>query len=162
MNSSSSIYQPIIESSALNSTNNDSNGLNVWFWVLLFFILSVLGFNIFFYLAEGTTFISNHLSDNINLVIKTIQQIIHTSAVGAKASIDVIDTSDDKKIYKSLSFPKQQMETSIPKPVQGKAGWCFVGKDRNVRSCSQIGVNDQCMSGDIFPTQQICVNPNLR
>ena len=44
----------------------------------------------------------------------------------------------------------------------GKAGWCFIGEDRGIRSCSQVGVNDMCMSGDIFPTQDVCMNPNLR
>ena len=44
----------------------------------------------------------------------------------------------------------------------GKAGWCFIGQDQGVRTCSEIGVNDMCMSGDIFPTQEICMNPNLR
>jgi len=43
-----------------------------------------------------------------------------------------------------------------------KAGWCFVGQDRGFRSCMQVGVGDQCMSGDIFPTQEICINPSLR
>ena len=44
----------------------------------------------------------------------------------------------------------------------GKGGWCFIGEDRGFRSCSQIGQNDKCMSGDIFPSQEICMNPNLR
>ena len=44
----------------------------------------------------------------------------------------------------------------------GKAGWCFIGEDRGFRTCSQIGENDQCLSGDIFPSQEICMNPNLR
>ena len=44
----------------------------------------------------------------------------------------------------------------------GKAGWCFIGEDRGFRTCSQIGQNDQCMSGNIFPSQEICMNPNLR
>lgn len=44
----------------------------------------------------------------------------------------------------------------------GKAGWCFIGEDRGFRTCSQIGQNDQCLSGDIFPSQEICMNPNLR
>jgi hypothetical protein len=25
-----------------------------------------------------------------------------------------------------------------------------------------VGPNDTCMSGDIFPSQDICVNPSLR
>jgi hypothetical protein len=44
----------------------------------------------------------------------------------------------------------------------GKAGWCYIGDDRSTRACAQIGVNDMCMSGDIFPTQEVCMNPNLR
>ena len=44
----------------------------------------------------------------------------------------------------------------------GKSGWCYIGTDLGVRTCSQIGVNDMCMSGDIFPSQEICMNPNLR
>ena len=44
----------------------------------------------------------------------------------------------------------------------GKSGWCFIGEDNGIRSCSEIGVNDMCMSGDVFPTQTVCMNPNLR
>ena len=44
----------------------------------------------------------------------------------------------------------------------GKSGWCFIGDDRGFRSCAEVGASDQCMSGDIFPTRDICVNPTLR
>ena len=44
----------------------------------------------------------------------------------------------------------------------GKAGWCYVGSERGIRTCAQIGVNDSCLSGDIFPTQDVCMNPSLR
>ena len=44
----------------------------------------------------------------------------------------------------------------------GKAGWCYIGEERGFRTFAEVGVNDTCMSGDIFPSQQICVNPNLR
>jgi hypothetical protein len=44
----------------------------------------------------------------------------------------------------------------------GKGGWCYIGDDRGHRSCAQVGANDKCMSGDIFPTKELCINPNLR
>jgi hypothetical protein len=47
------------------------------------------------------------------------------------------------------------------KPLS-KAGWCFVGTDRGFRSCVEVGEQDKCMSGEIFPRQDICVNPSLR
>ena len=44
----------------------------------------------------------------------------------------------------------------------GQAGWCFIGEAQGTRTCSKVGQNDTCMSGDIYPTQDVCVNPNLR
>jgi hypothetical protein len=43
-----------------------------------------------------------------------------------------------------------------------KSGWCYIGEDRGFRTCAEVGVNDSCMSGNIFPSQEICINPNLR
>lgn len=45
---------------------------------------------------------------------------------------------------------------------RSKAGWCYIGEEAGYRTCAKVGVNDTCMSGDIFPTHEICVNPNLR
>jgi hypothetical protein len=45
---------------------------------------------------------------------------------------------------------------------KGKSGWCYIGEDRGFRTCAKVGVNDTCMSGEIFPTQEVCINPNLR
>ena len=58
-------------------------------------------------------------------------------------------------------------KTQEPQPedslsTYGKAGWCYIGEDRGFRTCAQVGVNDKCMSGEIFPSQEICINPNLR
>jgi F0F1-type ATP synthase membrane subunit b/b' len=44
----------------------------------------------------------------------------------------------------------------------GKNGWCFIGADKLNRTCAEIGVNDICMSGDIYPTKDVCINPRLR
>ena len=44
----------------------------------------------------------------------------------------------------------------------GKSGYCYIGEDRGFRNCIKVGENDKCMSGDIFPSQEICINPNLR
>lgn len=56
----------------------------------------------------------------------------------------------------------QAYEASSSVHSAGKSGWCFIGEDRGFRSCAQVGVNDTCMSGEIFPSQEICMNPNLR
>lgn len=46
--------------------------------------------------------------------------------------------------------------------VKAKAGWCFVGAEKGFRNCVEVGETETCLSGDIFPTSQVCINPKLR
>jgi hypothetical protein len=52
--------------------------------------------------------------------------------------------------------------TSTIQSGGNKSGWCYIGEDRGFRSCVEVGQQDNCLSGDIFPSKDICVNPNLR
>ena len=72
------------------------------------------------------------------------------------------DTLDSALNDASKNPEPQPDESSSSVQSTGKAGWCYIGMDRNTRTCSQVGVNDLCMSGDIFPSQDICMNPRLR
>ena len=49
----------------------------------------------------------------------------------------------------------------LSKPTN-KSGWCYIGEERGFRSCIDVGDNDLCLSGNIFPTKEICINPSLR
>ena len=60
------------------------------------------------------------------------------------------------------NYQADEASSSIQSAGSGKAGWCYVGEEKGFRSCAEVGVNDTCMSGDIFPTQEICINPSLR
>jgi hypothetical protein len=46
--------------------------------------------------------------------------------------------------------------------TSGKAGYCLVGEDRGNRSCIYVNESDTCMSGNIFPSKDKCINPSLR
>jgi len=41
-------------------------------------------------------------------------------------------------------------------------GYCFIGQQGDTRYCSEISEAHQCASGDVFPTMDMCINPNLR
>jgi hypothetical protein len=68
------------------------------------------------------------------------------------------------KNYKKLPvIPELDDSTSrIQMNPTSKAGFCYIGEDRGFRSCIDVCAGDVCMSGDIFPTEAICINPNLR
>ena len=42
-----------------------------------------------------------------------------------------------------------------------KEEWCFVGESKGKRYCA-LSEGNQCMSGNIFPSKNICVNPKLK
>ena len=84
---------------------------------------------------------------------------------------DYAQTNTVNKALNSSSPQSRQREdgdyeaddanSSIQKGVP-KGGWCYIGDDRGYRACAEVGANDMCMSGDIFPSHEICVNPKLR
>jgi hypothetical protein len=79
------------------------------------------------------------------------------------------DMSSSAALQRALSHAKKQPPqpddaTSRTQRNQrnARSGYCYIGEDRGFRSCIQVGENDTCMSGDIFPTRAICINPRLR
>ena len=68
------------------------------------------------------------------------------------------------KNYKKLPvIPEADDATSsVQKKPTSKAGFCYIGEDRGFRNCIDVKEGDVCMSGDIFPTKDICINPKLR
>ena len=51
-------------------------------------------------------------------------------------------------------------DASIQKPISaGKAGWCLVGEYEGKRGCVAVGEADRCLSGQLFPSQALCMNP---
>ena len=81
-----------------------------------------------------------------------------------------VRTSDNSMVDKAIGHAQKnsnipvadESSSSSINRERGQAGYCFVGEQKGIRSCIKVGENDQCMSGDIFPTQDICINPNLR
>ena len=61
----------------------------------------------------------------------------------------------------SEPFP-DDATSSTQRNGSSKTGYCYIGEDRGFRSCISVEDSDVCMSGDIFPSNKICVNPSLR
>lgn len=67
-----------------------------------------------------------------------------------------------KKQNKTIPVPDDSTSSLQMNKPKSKAGFCYIGEDRGFRSCIEVGEGDVCMSGDIFPTEAVCVNPKLR
>lgn len=64
---------------------------------------------------------------------------------------------------KPESKPEPKPDTTknpIQNPISSiKARWCLVGEYEGRRGCIAINEHDKCLSGQVFPTQQMCLNP---
>jgi hypothetical protein len=78
------------------------------------------------------------------------------------------EMSSNAGLQRALSHAKKESPqpddatSRTQRKNSGKSGYCYIGEDRGFRSCIKVGEEDTCMSGDIFPTQAICINPRLR
>jgi len=92
--------------------------------------------------------------------------------VNNKKTVNNIDSENIQKQNEEQGI-KSKQKPFIPEPdvsasrlqankPTSKQGYCYIGEDRGFRSCIEVGKGDVCMSGDIFPTKDICINPNLR
>lgn len=218
---SNTISEPsvAVDMSSISSNNSSDSffdsikNISLTTWLLIFLILSFLGFNIFVYLAKGTQDVTSFFAPLVNkvagLFVGVTGQVVNVSAEGAKAVVNtsakiadtglsaVQDVTPQGAVSKNKGTPlqnnnntpdiakantlnrainsstsqnqqqngedfKEDDTTSSIQQGSSKAGWCYIGEDRGFRSCSEVGPNDTCMSGNIFPSNEICVNPNLR
>jgi hypothetical protein len=81
-----------------------------------------------------------------------------------KQKLGQLKTDSLEKALKNAAQTPEVLPDDSQSNIQSgpQSGWCYIGSDKGTRACAQVGVNDGCMSGDIFPSQEICINPNLR
>jgi hypothetical protein len=77
-----------------------------------------------------------------------------------------VNPSKDKlmKALDNAAQTESYMADDASSSIQqnGKSRWCFIGEEKGVRNCVQLSESQKCMSGDIFPSSEICINPKLR
>jgi hypothetical protein len=115
--------------------------------------------------AQGAKTGIDIVADTSTSAIDTVtgQQAQTTLPVQQKIqqAVSQQQTSLDNALQNASQQPQNEV-MPVDSVTTGKAGWCYIGEERGIRTCAEVGVNDTCMSGDIFPSQQICMNPNLR
>lgn len=88
------------------------------------------------------------------------------TGISTKAVNNEIGDVNDKGLNTALSHAEDESSMYMSRNGEanftGKNGFCFVGEDRGFRSCVSVKPDDTCMSGDIFPSMDICINPSLR
>ena len=140
--------------------------LNISKWILLIIILSILGLNIFNYLARITEVGGDVVKSGVSVGLEGTRKTIDLSGKGASSIAGALERGIGD-LEKALDI--EVVDNSIPssETINGvqlpkKSGYCYIGTDKGYRNCVYVGRNENCMSGEIFPTIDVCINPKLR
>ena len=173
---------PSFSSQSFPKTVSPGNqGLYIAKLILIGLILSLLGYNLYLYLVEGTDILSKYFGISIWPYKK--KDVRDTSAPETSNVGNVIHKTEDaitnagerikerrkNDIQKALENNMKEEEQVEPEKSNDKllsrvkkGGYCYIGTDRGHRSCVRVDEGDICKSNKIFPTQEKCINPNLR
>lgn len=138
-------------------------------WLLIIIILSILGLNIFNYFSQVTDGAAKITEVGASSALDVTSNTIKNAGQGTKDVTDTISGELDE-IANALDIHvvNKSKETPIPDDsgsdiqTQKKTGYCLIGEEKGYRSCMYVGKRDTCMSGEIFPSLEICINPSLR
>ena len=121
--------------------------------------------------ATGTKTVVNTTADVTDAGLTNVQNVLPTSNEHGqgqmKGQTDISTANRALNTQKaaatgSTNGYQEDDATSNIQMGSAKSGYCYIGEDRGYRSCAYVGEGDKCISGEIFPTNEICINPNLR
>ena len=81
----------------------------------------------------------------------------------AKLDFGLPDVPDNNTLNRNINTKRKKEENVGSYEGTDTSGqWCYVGEYNGIRNCRQLEKGDVCMSGNIFPNRDICINPTLR
>ena len=96
--------------------------------------------------------------------IQDVGNLLKNSGNGHVESTDqtISNQNNNQKIYRERPINADSSASTIQRPISaGKQNWCLAGEYQNKRGCVAVGSDDLCMSGQIYPTKQMCLNPTF-
>lgn len=126
--------------------------------------------------AEGASAAIKKTADVATDGISAIQGVLHDPTSNPppqpSATVNAPNANDTPAVDRARRAESQlPVNRNGPEPDEsgsivqsGRSGsqFCYIGEEKGVRSCVAVSAGDRCMSGQIFPTKDVCVNPSLR
>jgi len=123
----------------------------IWLFILIFIGLVVVAGYYYILYYYNTNSFSEAIEQAIKQFNKTTNELREDK--WNTEHKDRITEDENDTLGKAL---KTQLQL-------GKLNWCFIDETDGIRNCKEMETNTSyCLSGDIFPTRDICINPKLR
>jgi len=134
-------------------------------------ILSIFGYTAGTLIDKSAEIVTDTAKTGIDIAGGTVGSI---GDLIKDASRPGVDERAKQQLDNSINFSKPSTSQQIKQPepdsttnpiqkpiTSNKAGWCLVGEYEGRRGCIQVGQEDKCLSGQVYPNQKMCLNPTL-
>jgi hypothetical protein len=128
-------------------------------------ILSVLGYTTGSTLNKTADIVANTGKTSLDIADGSIHSLGNLFIQSSLPNLNKnhIDTTLNASPIKINNPSTDTTSSPIQNPISSnKTNWCLVGDYAGKRGCIEIGESDKCLSNQIYPTQQLCLNPNTR
>jgi archaellum component FlaC len=98
--------------------------------------------------VDVTTAKVESTSAKIDILDKKVDTLINSKSCGPSNLNTLNNKINDVSPYKEANVTAD--------------GFCYIGYDNGQRECVDVYAGDICMSGEIFPSLDICINPKMR
>ena len=160
-------------------------GSNIIKVLLIVSMVVFLAYNLYLFYYEKTDIFKKFFGITLFKSKQGTKNLVKNTEIGAKQVIDIEKKAqknighsiaeigksieNQSKLKRAIEKPKKKEskvveDDSTESNIQQKksAGYCYIGSDRGYRSCVKLTDKDTCASNKIFPSMEICVNPELR
>jgi len=139
-------------------------------WGLIFLILILIGIAVALYIYRENLYA---MFDKINSIGNVDQKIEdHIKKYETETQEKNIKEKELEEKIKNINVKKGAVNEltekvdSISNYKQEQKvkenSFCYIGYESGQRECTNVFEGDICMSGEIFPKMEICMNPHLR
>jgi hypothetical protein len=160
-----------IPSQSFSTPTSESSYSYIWIWLFILILIGlfvVAGYYYILYYYNTISF-SEAIEKAIKQFNKTSTELRedkwnkeHKDRIAEDDDVDPLDKAIKDALIPSKDGFTNQTETD-PTSQLGKLNWCFIDEKDGIRNCNELDTTTSyCLSGDIFPTRDICINPKLR
>jgi hypothetical protein len=175
-------------SSSTKFIASDNNNKNYMIFILLtLLILSLLGVNLFIIVGNAVQVIINIFKPLVSQILAifgytagtVINKTADLTSDVARAGVDIaegtvqsvgnllkdaskgaVNLKTKKELDVVISEPKaDKSESPIQNGSTMKSSWCLIGEQNGRRGCVEVNDASKCMSGQVFPNAEMCLNP---
>lgn len=127
---------------------------------LIVYILSLFGYTAGSIISTTADVVGDTVITGVDIAQDSVKSAGELLKTASTKSTPVLDSVINKRGY-VLNEPEPAL-TSNPVVAQpSKQSWCLVGEHAEKRGCIQIDEYDKCMSGQVYPSQKMCLNPTM-